>query len=592
MSRIKILGIAPFESLRIAMEQIGKSYPEVELNCFTGDMQEAVEILHENSHTNYDCIISRGGTARLLEKETEVPIAEIHTSVYDVLRAIQLADNYKESYAIVGFGNITEPAHTICNLLGKDAQIITIEKPDQVSSALRRLEENGTHTVICDKITHTVALQLGFNALLIGSGAESLHASFRQAIKYAKIFTPFRNETLFLKEIASTHNGQVFVLDENGAIYYSLHATTTDSLIPVLRTYMNEVPHNSSATFYHTQNKQFYRITANIVQNNEEDYYLFYVTPSSIPTHVQHSGIRYLSKNECEFLVESSFYSISGAMGTLDRQIDQLAASLQPVMIRGETGTGKEQVARYLYIHGNMPTRPFVSINCETISDKTWDYVMNHYGSPLSDSALTVYFQGMEHLSQAQISQLLATIRETNASKRIRLLFSFAIPDHETVPAWVQDFSTKVGCMMVHLPSLKNRKDEISFLASLYLNNLNMEQGKNITGFGTNVMNLLRDYDWPNNYTQFKNVLEKLVTLTSTSYIQMDTVAEVLEQERALYASPSVDTAIFSGNMTLDDIIALAIQERLKENNGNKAATARDLGISRTTLWRYLDKES
>ena len=64
----------------------------------------------------------------------------------------------------------------------------------------------------------------------------------------------------------------------------------------------------------------------------------------------------------------NSFYSISGAMGRMDGEIRTLAAARQPVMIRGEEGTGKEQIARFLYLHSPLVNRPFVVINCELMT--------------------------------------------------------------------------------------------------------------------------------------------------------------------------------------------------------------------------------
>ncbi len=588
--KIKLLGIAPYDKLKDAMEQIGNSYPDIELDCFTGDMYEALAIVQQMPPYTYDCILSRGGTATLLEKETDLPVVEIHTSVYDVLRAIQLADNYGESYAVIGFPNITEPAHTLCNLLGKEIRIETIERSDQVSASLRRLEEEGFHTVICDMITHTVAQQIGLNAILIGTGAEGLHTAMAQAISYAHMFTPYRNESVFLRNIAEVQNGIVVVLDDNGAVVYSYHVNPTDALIPHLRSRIHDIPQKGSMKFYYSDGGQLYSITADVIRVNNENCYMFYASLSPIAIHTQFQGIRYMNKSECEYLVENSFYSISGALGSMDSEISHLSSSNQPVMIRGEAGTGKEQIARYIYIHGRMINRPFVSVDCEIINDKSWEFLINHYNSPLNDTMITVYFQGMEHLTEAQLTRLLSLIHETGTAKRVRLMFSFVCPDSAPVPDQLREFTAKAGCILLHVPSLKNRKDEISFLASLYLNSLNVEQGKSISGFDVHAVNLLRQYDWPNNYTQFKHVLETLVTLTSTNYIQSDTVAEILERERALYMPRQAETAVFSEDMTMDDIMEQVIRQRLAANNGNKAATARQLNISRTTLWRYLGK--
>ena len=105
---------------------------------------------------------------------------------------------------------------------------------------------------------------------------------------------------------------------------------------------------------------------------------------------------------------------------------------------------------------------------------------------------------------------------------------------------------------------------------------------------------MLRQYPWPNNYTQFKNLLRSLAALTTGPYIRSSLVVELLARERTLRAShgtvPSADSAVFAADRTLEEIISDAVQQTVAAHGGNRAAAARQLGISRTTLWRYLGK--
>ena len=100
-------------------------------------------------------------------------------------------------------------------------------------------------------------------------------------------------------------------------------------------------------------------------------------------------------------------------------------------------------------------------------------------------------------------------------------------------------------------------------------------------------MELLTRYEWPNNYTQFKGVLYELAALTTSSYIRSSAVAELLTRERSLNRGvpPRPDAA--AQGQTLDEIIRSAIWQAVSANNGNQTAAARQLGISRTTMWRY-----
>ena len=135
----RILGIAPYDGMRTAMEQAAQTYPEVELDVFTGDLEEGKAIVQQVPPNAYDCVISRGGTAALIRQVTDLPVVDIQISVYDVLRTMKLAENYTSLYAIVGFPSITEPAHTLCSLLGFNLDILTVHSAAEVSHTLERL---------------------------------------------------------------------------------------------------------------------------------------------------------------------------------------------------------------------------------------------------------------------------------------------------------------------------------------------------------------------------------------------------------------------------------------------------------------------
>ena len=80
----RILGIAPYDGMRTAMEQAAQAYPNVEMDIYTGDLEDGQAIVQQMPPNSYDCIISRGGTAALIRQVTDLPVVDIHISVYDV----------------------------------------------------------------------------------------------------------------------------------------------------------------------------------------------------------------------------------------------------------------------------------------------------------------------------------------------------------------------------------------------------------------------------------------------------------------------------------------------------------------------------
>lgn len=590
----RILGIAPYDGMRTAMEQAAQTYPEVELDVFTGDLEEGKAIVQQVPPNAYDCVISRGGTAALIRQVTDLPVVDIQISVYDVLRTMKLAENYTSLYAIVGFPSITEPAHTLCSLLGFNLDILTVHSAAEVSHTLERLKEGGYRMVVCDMVTHTIARQMGFDAFLITSGVESLHTAIEQAVNISSWFGRLRQENLFLRSITQGQNGRAIVMETSGAIFYSSIAEVPPALVSALQEHLREIPASGNLKFYYTENDQLYSITAQQLLMNNIQRYLFYCIPSRIPIHTNRAGLRALNRGECEYLFANSFYSLSGAMGTQDAEIKTLSYVRQPVFICGEPGTGKEQIARYLYLHSSLSNHPLVVANCALMTEKSWDFLLNHYNSPLNAAGNTVYFQNFESISSTWSAELLNAIEETGLARRVRLIFSCSTHETEPVPAVLRSFSERLGSMTLELSPLRSRSDEIPSLASLYLSSLNLELGKQISGFEPKAIELLRQYPWPNNYTQFKNLLRSLATLTTGPYIRSSLVVELLARERTLRAShgtvPSADSAVFAADRTLEEIISDAVQQTVAAHGGNRAAAARQLGISRTTLWRYLGK--
>lgn len=587
---VHILGIAPYEGMRVTMERIAEEYPNIHMDVFTGDMEEGAQIVRDHLDDAYDCIISRGGTARLIRRITDIPVVEISLSVYDVLRAIKLAENYTDRYAIVAFPNITEPAHTLCDLLQNHIDIVTVHDTQEIYATLNRLQQNGYRMVIGDMVTHTMAQELGLNAFLITSGSESMREAFQQAITMSAGFRRLRQENMFLSCIMREEAENIVVLDEVGDLYFAEPVEPQQDFLGILRSRVFEIPQHTSLKFYHNQRGKLYRVVGQQIRIGSARYYLFHFSTAQIPLRSGKSGVRTYSKSECEHLFNNSFYNLSGALGELDSSITSIAVTRHPVMIIGESGTGKEQIARLLYLRSPQSNKPYVVIDCALANDKSWDFLLNHYNSPLNDRGNTIHFQNFDCISAAHGEELQALIVSTDLANRERLLFSCTCPDGNSLPETARRLMQMLACIPLVLPTLRSREDEIPSLASLYLGSLNLELGKQISGFDSHAIDQLRRFPWPDNYTQFKRVLQELATLTTSYYIRSSTVSEILTRERRTATAATYSRVSRQEPMTLDQIIRNAIEQALADNNGNQTAAAKQLGIGRTTMWRHLNQ--
>ena len=280
----------------------------------------------------------------------------------------------------------------------------------------------------------------------------------------------------------------------------------------------------------------------------------------------------------------------SAPMQKLYKAIGRVAPTDVQVLLRGESGTGKELVARSLWKYSPRADRPFVVINCTTLNEKGWEFLFNSPSSPLLENHITLYFQDIGKLAYRNLQELLYYSNQISLKTRVFLIFSCIVSPQNVPPPAIQSFSAEMGCVGLSVIPLRSRADEIPSLANLYLNSLNASLGKQIIGLAPNAMDQLIHYSWPDNFTEFKAVLSELAALASSSYILNDSVTEVLLKERTLHhaeAAPSAENP-FSGK-TLEQIISAAINQTLSDCGGNQTLAAKQLGISRSTLWRHLN---
>lgn len=586
---VRILAIAPYEAMASALVRCAESFPDIRMDVFTGNLEEGTEILQTVDLSLYDAVLSRGGTASLIQQAVEIPVIEIPVQVHDVLHTLNLAKNYTDQLAVVGFPGITGNAHTLCSLLGLDIIIETVHSTDELPEVLERLRARGISTVICDVVSHRTAKASGFQALLITSGESSLHMAIESAERQGRIFRKIQNETRLLQAMLRQGMEQCVVLDSNRDVVFTYARNMSDDVLAAMRRRVSAVPENRDLLFYHQEGSVLHAITASRFEIRGQKYFLFRDQPAQIPLRSMQSGVRIYDAAECEQLFSGSFFTLSGAIGDLEHRLSALASSDHPLMILGEEGTGREQIARALYLQSERKNHPFIVVDGEAVNDRSWDYLTEHHASPLSTLHSTVLFYHIEKLSTQRQHALLSLIEESGLARRLRLIFACEAVDGRPLHAFARDLSARLSPLTIIPPTLRSRRDEIPALANLYLSNLNVELGKQLFGFEPSALEMLARYDWPGNYTQFKHVLHEAAVRTNGMYITGADTAELLAGEKRFNYVPLDGIGAFSSaDMTLHEMTRKIVEQSLAENGGNQSLTARRLGISRSTLWRIL----
>lgn len=588
--KYKILGIAPYENLRNAMVMAAEKYEEIEMTAYTGNLEDGIQLALQHMDQDFDIILSRGGTAEMLRKVAPVPVVEIAVSINDILRAALLLENMTKSYVIVGYPNITQPARILCEMMNYPMDIITIHHPDELDEVLRMLKKEGNTLILCDVITETVAREAGLEPILIVSGSEEIESALEYCIYMCDAVEEEKARSRLFAEALKAQDTETIIMHRDGTVLFS---TYNKENIASVTGYLRQLAEGSEAVpskAFHMIDNELYSILAEKKDFLGNPCYIFCLEQNPFPVGGGKHGIRFSSYTEIAVMYSGSFYSLTASARLMEEKIRMINQNRIPVMILGERGSGKNEMAAKLYLESPLRKYPYVTIDCQVINDRTWNYITGNYNSPFNDQNNTIFISNIQALSKSRQNQLMSLLTDTKAYRRNRIIFSCS----QTLDAGVEDpsknFIDYLACLTIYMPPLRELADDIPNASSLYLNTLNVELSRQIVGFTPEALMLLKAYQWPDNFLQLKRVLTELATFTSTAYIQYDTVYQAIEKEKRQYV-PTTSEA-FDYDRTLNEMNREIIKVVLSQCGGNQTIAAKRLGIGRTTLWRYLNEEN
>lgn len=402
-SNIHVLGIAPYEGIAAVMSRVAEEFPQMELTLHVGDLQQGVEIAKRNFHGNYDVVISRGGTAKMLRQQLSLPVIEIEVSMYDLLCTLKLADQPDPTVgrtAMVSYDNITRNAQMLCQLMNYNIDILTIDSPEEVEPTLQRLQAASYETILCDVVANTTAKRLGLNSFLITSGIESVRQAFQYALQLCGSQERLRDENLFFRQLISGQIGQTVVFDDAGGLFLSTLEESSMELMALLQRELPESRRESERRIVRNLNGMTYSIRSRRITSGRLSLIAFFFVARKTPLSPNQAGIHFSTRPEAENAFYNSIFSFAGTISDFHDDVEKISQSSAPVMVTGEDGTGKQSMVSALYLRGQLRNNPLVTVNCSLLNDKSWTFLLEHHNSPLADEKTTIYFSNIDALSR------------------------------------------------------------------------------------------------------------------------------------------------------------------------------------------------
>ena len=222
------------------------------------------------------------------------------------------------------------------------------------------------------------------------------------------------------------------------------------------------------------------------------------------------------------------------------------------------------------------------------ICKKRWKQLLEGESSPLLNVGLTIYLKNLDHLSDEQAEELFRFMENSCAYRRNRMLFSAQRDDNYPCAYLQGHFST----LVLRLPPLRERREDIPSLLSLCVNQLNVLLGKQVIGFTDDALALMKDFPWDGNLAQLDRVVRTLVIKANSPYIDRVSVEEVIQAEQPSGSASHNAPGYHPINLqqSLADIEYDIVRLVLQEENNNQSKAARRLNMGRSTLWNMLKK--
>lgn len=308
---------------------------------------------------------------------------------------------------------------------------------------------------------------------------------------------------------------------------------------------------------------------------------------------------------------KQSFENIIGKsalMGKVFQDIKKVAPAKASVLITGETGVGKELIARAIHNLSGRKEKPFVQVHCASFAESLLESELFGHEKGAFTGALqrtrgrfetanggTLMLDEIGEINQMIQVKLLRVLQEKkfervggtetlNVDVRIIAATNRNLEEEIKAGNFREDLYFRLNVVHIHVPPLRERKEDIPLLAASFIKEFAEENDKKINGIEQRARTAIYNYDWPGNIRQLQNCIQSAVVMSSDDMIHFeDLPAALREQEEN-------SSIIIPVGANMQEAEKQVILQTLANQNGNKTKTAEILGIGRRTLHRKLEE--
>lgn len=628
---MKIAMIIPENLMEVANRAADKF--EESITIFDGSMNEGINIAKDLEKQGYDCIIARGGTKILLSNiGLKIPTVSVPITNLDIFEAISEAEKIDQNITIMAFNNMMPASDSYTKISGRAFRIIQVSDENEVKDKLKELADEQVKVVVGGGIINNFAKQYNIVPIVIKSGEEAFTIAIKEAIAIAQATRNEKEARERIKAIIENTKDGIIGVDHKGIINIvnksaeeMLRINNADLLWKRFEDIIPEIDleHTIDSGAEETDIIKSIKGTKFVISKipikvDEETIDVVVIFKDIDEIHKLEEKIRQ------DIAVSGHFtrYNFKDVLGSSSRIKEivrigkEYAKVSSSVLIEGETGTGKEVIAQSIHNESIRANRPFVAVNCAAIPESLLESELFGYAAGAFTGADRKGKRGLFQVAQ-EGTIFLDEISEMNPMMQGRLLRVLQekqimrIGDHKLIPIDIrviaasnrdiyklvkegkfrEDLYYRINVLKIVLTPIRDRREDIICFLDYFINSYCKKLGKPIIELDHDAKNYLIKYNWPGNVREIRNFSERLCVMSKKQIITLGDIQDQIFSLEMDNSNVSNNINIMENkNMNLDDIEETAIKQALRNSDGNISQAAKELGISRTTIWRRMKK--
>lgn len=632
MYHTEIAYITPDEDLYDLVNELKSKFSEPIL-VKKSFLDEAVQVGVDLEREGISVIVSRGGTTDMLRNsKISIPIIDIPITEYDVIGILDQARRISSKFAIIGFDTLINGIESIAPIWNVEIKKFLVKNQKEVKKAVKEAKDLGITVVVGGQATVDYANELGeMKAILIKSKKPAVLSSIKEAIRVLEALRKEREMGQRLTSLLDSIHEGIISVDKAGRIThfndYLVKIMNLENKIAV-GSFIDEILGDKSI-IPSINNGQKWVDEIRTIKGVAFicDLTPIYINKENLGAIISFRVLEEIQKLEHNVrrklyqkghVAKYRFTDIirrpNLSLEKLIEKANSYAKVDSTILIYGESGTGKELFAQSLHNESSCKNGPFVAINCAALPENLLESELFGYVEGAFTGARKGGKPGLFEIAHGG-TLFLDEIGEISPFVQARLLRALEerqimrIGDDKVIPVDVriicatnknlrkmvsdnifrEDLFYRINILRLEMPPLRERIEDIDLLVQYFLETFGLKLNKKSLLIDGESMQVLRNYKWPGNIRELKNVIERLVISSNKDKgsITFSDVIDILDEGFEMRkTSPkhhfgSKTSILYEEEMKL-------ISKVLEETGGNKAETARRLGISKTTLWRKL----